>query len=125
GDRRTASLKMLQVKLGAPKNKQLLRLIEVPEYRKLLDKIDLEMNSDINKGAMHELKEELLFVIDEKQHQADLTEKGRLFLQPDNPDAFVMPDLPTRFMEIEKQSDWTPEEKEAEKSKAQEEFETV
>lgn len=125
GDRQMSGLKMLQVKTGAPKNKQLLRLMEVGEYRKLLDKTDLEMNGDMNKVAMQELKEELLFTLDEKQHQADLTERGRTFLQPDNPDAFMMPDLPTRFIEIEKQADVSPEEKEAAKARAQDEFETV
>ena len=125
GDTRTAMLKMLQVKLGAPKNRQFLRLMENPEYRRMFDRVDLEMNSDMNKTAMHDLKEELYFTIDEKQHQADLTEQGRLLLQPDDPDAFVMPDLPTEFMEIEKQTDLSPEEKETAKAKAQEAFETV
>ncbi len=125
GDRRTAGLKMLQVKTGMPKNKQLLRLIESGEYRKLLEKIDLEMNSDINKALMFELKEELYFVVDEKQHHADLTEKGRHFLTPENPDAFVMPDLPTRYMEIEKDTSTTPEEKEKLKSEAQGVFERI
>jgi preprotein translocase subunit SecA len=125
GDQRIAALKMLQVKLGAPKNKQLLRLMESGEYRKLLDKIDLEMNSDVNKTIMFQLKEELYFLIDEKQHQADLTEKGRTFLQPDDPDGFMMPDLPSQFIDIEKNPQLTPEQKEAEKAKAQDAFEKV
>lgn len=125
GDRQTAALKMLQVKLGAPKNKQLLRLMENGDFRKLLDKTDLEMNSDMNKTQMYQLKEELLFIIDEKQHQADLTERGRSFLQPDEPDAFMMPDLPSRFIDIDKDAAMTAEEKDAEKVKAQDEFEII
>ena len=124
GDERTAALKMLQVKLGMPKNKQLLRLMEIPEYRRLLDKIDLEMSGDFNKKVMYSLKEELFYTIDEKQHQADLTEKGREKLRPDNPDAFVMPDLPSRHMEIDA-SDETPETKEKLKAEAQEAFEKI
>src|SRR5215212_9419374 len=52
-DRQVAAMKMLQVKLGMPKNKQLLRLQENPEWRKLLDKIDVEMHSDFNKDELY------------------------------------------------------------------------
>ncbi len=118
-------LKMLQVKLGMPKNKQLLRLLETGEYRKLLDKTDLEMNSDMNKDKLFELKEHLYFVIDEKQRQADLTEKGRKTLRPDNPDAFVLPDLATRFSQLDKDTSLSAEERDAIKLKEQEVLEVV
>jgi preprotein translocase subunit SecA len=52
-ERHTAAMKMLQVKLGMPKNKQLLRLQENPEWRKLLDKTDVEMHSDFNKEELY------------------------------------------------------------------------
>ncbi|MCH8474346.1 MAG: preprotein translocase subunit SecA [Opitutales bacterium] len=120
-----ASLKMLQVKLGAPKNKQLLRLMETPEYRKVFDKTDLEMHGDFRKKEFFALKEELFYVIDEKQHQADLTEKGRSELSPDDPDGFIMPDLPTRIQEIDSDESLSPEEKEKAKASAQENFENT
>ncbi|MDQ8185914.1 preprotein translocase subunit SecA [Pelagicoccus sp. SDUM812002] len=118
-------LKMLQVKLGMPKNKQLLRLLENGEYRKLLDKTDLEMHSDMNKDKLFDLKEDLFFIIDEKQRQADLTEKGRKTLRPDNPDAFVLPDLATRFSELDKDVSLSDEDKDAIKLKEQEALEVV
>ncbi|HEY4301590.1 MAG TPA: preprotein translocase subunit SecA, partial [Candidatus Didemnitutus sp.] len=121
---RSAALKMLQVKLGMPKNKQLLRLMENPEWRKLLDKIDVEMHSDFNKEEVYRLKEELLFTIDEKNHQADLTEIGRTRLRPDDLDAFVLPDLATTFIEIEKTAA-APEDKEKSKLVAQQRYEVV
>jgi preprotein translocase subunit SecA len=119
-----AAMKMLQVKLGMPKNKLLLRLMENPEWRKLLDKTDVEMHSDFNKEEVYKLKEELLFTIDEKNHQADLTEIGRGKLRPDDPDAFMLPDLATNFIEIEKGAD-TPEQKEQTKLAAQQRYEVV
>ncbi|MFM9031778.1 MAG: preprotein translocase subunit SecA, partial [Opitutaceae bacterium] len=76
-DRETAARKMLQVKMGHPKNKQLLRLMENGAWRKLLDRMETDLNSDLNKDELYRLKEDLLFVIDERQHQADLTEIGR------------------------------------------------
>ena len=124
-DKQAAAMKMLQVKLGMPKNKLLLRLQENPEWRKLLDKTDVEMHSDFNKEELYKWKEELFFVIDEKNHQADLTEVGRKKLRPDDPDAFVLPDLATIFIDIEKETAKTPEEKEAAKRAAQQKYEVV
>ncbi len=124
-DKQTAARKMLQVKMGHPKNKQLLRLMETPEWRKLLDKVETEMNSDLNKDELYRLKEELFFVIDERQHQADLTEIGRTKLRPDNPDAFVLPDLATEFSELDKHAEITPEQREAQKLASQQHYAEV
>jgi preprotein translocase subunit SecA len=124
-EKRTAAMKMLQVKLGMPKNKQLLRLQENPEWRKMLDRIDVEMHSDFNKNELYKWKEELFFTIDEKNHQADLTEVGRNRLRPDDPDAFVLPDLASTFIDIEKDASLTPEQKEQAKRDAQARYEVV
>ena len=118
-DRDTAARKMLQVKMGNPNNKQLLRLLETPDWRKLLDKVETDLNSDLNKDELYRLKEDLLYVVDERQHQADLTEIGRKQLRPDNADAFVLPDLATEFSDIEKDNASTPEQREAKKLAAQ------
>ena len=124
-DKQGAAMKMLQVKLGMPKNKQLLRLMENPEWRKLLDKVDVEMHSDFNKDELYKWKEELYFTIDEKNHQADLSEIGRQKLRPDDADAFLLPDLATIFSDIEKETGKTPEEKEQAKRDAQSRYEVV
>ncbi len=120
-----AARKMLQVKMGHPKNKQLLRLMENGEWRKLLDKMETELNSDLNKVELYRLKEDLLYVIDERQHQADLTEIGRNKLRPDNPDAFVLPDLATEFSDLEKDTSTPPEQREEKKLAAQQRYADV
>jgi preprotein translocase subunit SecA len=117
-DRDQAARKMLQVKMGGPNNKQLLRLLETPDYRKLLDKVETDLNSDLNKAELYRVKEDLLYVVDERQHQADLTEIGRKQLRPDNADAFVLPDLATEFSDLEKEA-IAPEQREAKKLAAQ------
>ncbi len=124
-DRETALRRLLQVKMGNPKNKLLLRLMETPEWRKLLDKAETDYNSDFRKSDLFVLKEELFYVIDEKQHQADLSEKGRTHLRPDNPDAFVLPDLATEFSDLDRVTTLTPEEKEAHKLKSQNRFSEI
>ena len=121
-DRQTAARKMLQVKMGHPKNKQLLRLMENGAWRKLLDRMETDLNSDLNKDELYKLKEDLLFVIDERQHQADLTEIGRNRLRPDSPDAFVLPDLATEFSDLERETGMSPEQKEERKLVSQQRY---
>ena len=124
-DKALAAHKMLQVKMGHPKNKQLLRLMETGSWRKLLDKTETDLNSDLNKDELYKVKEELLYVIDERQHQADLTEIGRNRLRPDNPDAFVLPDLATEFIDLDKDTTLTPEQREEKKLLAQQRYADV
>ena len=111
--------KLLQVKLGMPKNEVLFHLMENGTFRSRFEKYELEMNADYNRTNLYELKEELYFTIDEKQHQADLSEKGRNTLSPNDPDAFVLPDLPTIFSELDKLKDLSPEEINKQKMKAE------
>jgi len=93
---------LFKLKLGQPRNKALLRMMEDPEMRKVMDKAELEFYKDTDgKAALVDLKEELFFTIEERQHDADLTEQGRDYLNPDDPNAFVLPDLLTEFADIE------------------------
>jgi preprotein translocase subunit SecA len=124
-ERAHAARRMLQVKIGNPRNKQLLGLMETPEWRKLLDKTEVEYNSDFQKRELYALKEELFYSIDERQHQADLAENGRKFLRPENPEAFTLPDLATAFSDLERVSNLTPEQKEAQRAAMQENFSQV
>ena len=89
-----------QVKLGMPKNRQFLRLMENGAFRKNFDRFDLEMSSELARDEKYKIKEELYFSISERDHQTDLTEKGRKILS-DDPEAFVIPDLPAIFSTID------------------------
>ncbi len=116
---------LYRVKLGMPKHKQLLRMMEDPKIRKSLDQVELELNSDFKKEERYALKESLYFILDEKQGQADLTEKGRNLISPNDLDAFMLPDLPTVFMEIDKQPDLSPEFKQKAKQDAEQKFQNT
>ena len=104
-DRDAALLDLCKVRLGMPKQKQLLRLLEDPPTRKAMEKKELEVYSDNNRGLLQEVKETLYFSIDERGGEADLSDKGRNRLRPDDPDAFVIPDLATLFSEIDSDPD--------------------
>jgi len=111
---------LFKVKLGQPRNKQLLRMMEDPEKRKAIDKAELSFYQDTRKEELFALKEELFFTIDEKSNETDLSEQGRSFLNPDDPDSFVLPDLISEFTEIDLNRTLSDEEKERLKKERQE-----
>ena len=96
---------LFKIKLGQPRNRQLMRMMEDPDLRRLLQKSELSMYQDAQKKDLFAIKEELYFTIDEKGHDADLMEMGREYLSPDDPDSFVLPDLAEAFAEIEANPD--------------------
>ncbi len=124
-DSEDAMIKLYQVKHGMPKNEHLLALMEQGPIRKSIEKFDLELTSDFNKKRAYQIKEALFYIIDEKSHNADLSELGRNTLKPNNADAFVLPDLPSLYMEIDKKLDLSIEERNQEKNKAQELYEKI
>src|SRR5438270_2042593 len=84
--------------------------------------VEMELLNAQSKKQLYAEKEELFFAMDEKSHDADLTEKGRGFLSPEDPDAFMLPDLISAFHEID--SGPEPIQKRLEmKTKLQAEFE--
>ena len=111
---------MFKVKLGQPRNKQLLRMMEDPEKRKAIDKAELSFYQDTRKEELFALKEELFFTMDEKSHEADLSEQGRAFLNPEDPDSFVLPDLISEFTDIDLNRLLSDEEKDRMKTERQE-----
>jgi preprotein translocase subunit SecA len=119
GKSEEAGRMLFKVKLGQPRNKGLLRMMEEAEKRRALDKSELSFYSDAQKEALFELKEELFFTMDERAHEADLSEMGREFLNPNEPDAFVLPDLMTQFADIDNRQDLTDAQKIEEKNKMQ------
>src|SRR2546422_1782462 len=117
-------LLMFRVKLGQPRNKQLLRMMEDPEKRRAIDKAELSFFQDTRKEELFALKEELFFTIDEKSNEADLSEQGRVFLNPDDPNAFVLPDLINEFTEIDLDPALSPDEKDKRKAERQQHCDT-
>ena len=117
-----ATAKLYQVKKGMPTHRQFLRMMENAQIRKRFEKFDLDMNSDYNKERAYNLKEDLQFVIDEKNQQADLTEKGRTLISPNDPEGFVIPDLATLYVEIDRKSEISEDDKRREREIAEREF---
>lgn len=101
GDEERAGRALFKIKLGNPRNRQLLRTQEDPETRRLLEKTELSFYQDAQKKELYKIKEELYYTIDEKGHDADLMDLGRNHLSPNESNAFVLPDLATEYAEID------------------------
>jgi preprotein translocase subunit SecA len=111
------------VKLGNPRSDDLKRVLEDPENIRLMNKAELSLHADQSKKDLYANKEELFFAIEEKSHDADLTEKGRAFLSPQDPDAFMLPDVASAYTEIDVATDLDPKQRLEKKQKIQQEFE--
>jgi preprotein translocase subunit SecA len=101
-DREKAGVNLLKANRALPKHKKLRKLFQEPEYLKLMRETELFYLRDQGR-AMHELDEELYYTIDEKNHNIDISEKGRELLVTAQEDAemFIIPDVATEMSAIE------------------------
>ncbi len=111
GDSDGAMRKLYQANQGMPKHPQLQRMLEEASVRRLLEKIDAMMLTDMHKEEARSLREELYFIIEERHHDASLTEKGCTALSPQDPDAYLLPDIVSAMSEIDGRNDLTDEQK--------------
>jgi preprotein translocase subunit SecA len=121
---RQIGLLLYRVKMGQPRSEGLLKLLEEPENLKLMNKAELSLHADQKKVELFAEKEELLYAMDEKSHEADLTEKGRSFMSPKDPDAFVLPDLTTAMHDIDAGPETDAKKRMEMKTALQQQFET-
>jgi preprotein translocase subunit SecA len=119
GKTNDAAVKLYQATLGHPKNRRLLKLMNEPGNKQLVQKMELEHLADRKlppaKQSYRDIEEGLLFVLDEKGHSVHLTDQGVDFMAPADHDAFVLPDLSEAVHRIDHATDMTPEQKIAER----------
>jgi preprotein translocase, SecA subunit len=115
-------LALLRAHRGLPKNKALIKFLSEGNNRQVLTKTENYYLQEQSKN-MPKADAELFFVIDEKNNQVELTEKGieLITTSAEDPNFFVLPDVGTEVAEIEK-SALTPEEKLAKKEELMRDF---
>jgi preprotein translocase subunit SecA len=118
-----AGLLLYRAKLGQPRDEALMQVFEEPKNLQLVQRIEGLLLADQSKKDLYAQKEELFFAIEEKSHEADLTEKGRNLVSPSDPEAFVLPDLPTLYHQIDTGPESDPRKRMEAKAKIQTEFE--
>ena len=111
GDTKEGGFQLLRVYRGLPKNKALIKFLSEEGVKQILQKTENFYMQDNNR-EMPKVDAELYFVIEEKNNQIELTDKGIEFLSgKDDPDFFVMPEIGTEIAKIEDQN--LPPEEEA------------
>ncbi len=104
GDTKEGGFLLLRVHRGLPKNKALIKFLSEEGVKQLLQKTENFYMQDNNR-EMPKVDEDLLFVIDEKNNQIELTDKGVDYISgEENRDFFVMPDIGGEIAQIENQN---------------------
>ena len=104
GNSEEGAILLYRVFRGLPKNKALIKFLSEEGIKQLLQKTENHYMQDNNR-EMPKVDVALYFVIDEKNNQIDLTEKGIEALSEENEDKnfFVLPDIGGEIVKIEKQ----------------------
>ena len=102
GDTEEGGILLLRVFRGLPKNKALIKFLSEEGVKQLLQKTENFYMQDNNR-EMHKIDKKLYFVIDEKNNQIDLSEKGIEMLSEGNEDKnfFVLPEIGGEIAKIE------------------------
>ncbi|MEW7292644.1 preprotein translocase subunit SecA [Aquimarina sp. 2304DJ70-9] len=101
GETKDGGFKLLQVYRGIPKNKALIKFLSEEGVKLLLQKTENFYMQDNNR-EMHKIDADLYYVIEEKNNQIDLTDKGVEYLSgKDDPDFFVLPQIGMEIAKIE------------------------
>ncbi len=101
-DYEEAGVCLLRAYRGFPKHKRLTKLLQEPQNQKLKQETELLYLRDQGR-RMHEIDDQLFYTVDEKNHQIDITEKGRTLLcnSQEDPDMFIIPDIAAELSAIE------------------------
>jgi preprotein translocase subunit SecA len=104
--RQDGSLKLYQAHLGMPKNKRLLKLLQEPGVKQLVQRMELDAIADrklpIRQQRMRDTEDVLYFVLDEKGHSVHLTDRGAEAMSPNDPTLFLVPDISEEIHRIDK-----------------------
>jgi preprotein translocase subunit SecA len=115
GDTEAAALCLYKARLGGPKTKRLMKVLQEPSNKMLVQRMELEHIADrklpASKQQYRDIEEDLLFVLDEKGHSVHLTDRGVDFLSPSDHDQFVLPDISEAVHRIDHDHELTGEQK--------------
>ena len=123
GDEKEGGILLFRAYKGYPKYKPLIKFLSEPGMKQLLQKVENFYIQD-NEREMPFITDELYFVINEKQHSVDMTDKGRDLITGnlDDPNFFVLPDVGAAVADVQKDSSLSAEEKQIKKDEIHADF---
>ncbi|MFO8182795.1 MAG: preprotein translocase subunit SecA [Candidatus Aegiribacteria sp.] len=98
GQTEEAALLYLKARKGAPKQRKLVRALQDPDRLQAVQRMEGVL---LREKRTHELEEDLLFAMDEKEKSVSLSDIGRKTLSPDDPDFFLLTDIGDEIAGIE------------------------
>ena len=103
GNEKDGGVLLFRAFKGYPKYKPLIKFLSEPGMKQLLQKVENYYIQD-NEREMPFITDELYFVINEKQHSVDMTDKGRGLITGNLEDTnfFVLPDVGAAIADIQK-----------------------
>jgi len=112
GNEQDGGILLFRAYKGYPKYKPLIKFLSEPGMKQLLLKVENRFIQD-NEREMPFITDELYFVINEKQHSVDMTDKGRDLITGnlDDPNFFVLPDVGEENAKIKEDATLSEEEK--------------
>ncbi len=119
----TAGMALLRAYRSLPRARPLIKFLSEEGVRVLLQKTENHYMQEQSKN-MHLVDAPLLFNIDEKNRQTELTEKGVEYLSTNSndPSFFMLPDIVSEMVEIENRKDFSKEESENAKTKLAQDY---
>ena len=123
GNEKDGGVLLFRAYKGYPKYKPLIKFLSEPGMKQLLQKVENYYIQD-NEREMPFITDELYFVINEKQHSVDMTDKGRDLITSglENSNFFVLPDVGASIAEIQKNPELSAEEKTLKKDELMADF---
>ena len=114
---------LLRAYRGLPKNKALIKYLSEPGIKSILLRTENYYMQEQNRN-MPIIDEQLYFVIDEKNKQVELTDKGMEFLTSlgEDPNFYQLPDIGSAIAEVEQNAALSPEQKTEAKDKIYADF---
>ncbi|MCX6214040.1 preprotein translocase subunit SecA [Spirosoma sp.] len=112
GDEKEGGLSLFRAYRGLPKHKPLIKFLSETGNKALLQKTESIYLAE-NQKLMPEADAPLYFTIDERHNGIDLTEKGIDYItgSGEDPNFFILPDLSIDLNAIDKDSDFSEQEK--------------
>jgi preprotein translocase subunit SecA len=116
GDKKEGGVALFRAYRGLPKSKPLIKFLSESGNKQLLNETESIYLAE-NQKLMPQADAPLLFTIEEKNNQVELTEKGLEFMSgnTENPDFFVLPNLSIDLNLIEKNTQLSDAERLAQK----------